>query len=76
MDHNGKSDSVGVSSPGRLTIIFAPCTTNFNNPIEVMYYWHGIKGLGSRPRATHLMILMSVWHLNQKLCLTVDETLC
>jgi len=46
MDHNGKTDSVGVSASGRLTIIFAPCTTNFNNPIEVMYYWHGIKGFG------------------------------
>jgi len=44
MDHNGKTDDVGVSAPGRLTIIFAPCTTNFNNPIEIMYYWHGLHG--------------------------------
>ena len=46
MDHNGKTDNVGVTHPGRLTIIFTPCTTNFNNPIEVMYYWHGIHGFG------------------------------
>ena len=46
MDHNGRSDSQSLSVPGRLTIIFAPCTTNFNSPIEIMYYWHGIKGFG------------------------------
>ena len=44
MDHNGKTDSTGLTTTGRLTIIFAPCTTNFANPVEIMYYWHGIKG--------------------------------
>jgi murein endopeptidase len=44
MDHNGKTDSTGLTTTGRLTIIFAPCTTNLANPVEIMYYWHGIKG--------------------------------
>ncbi|MBT5342317.1 hypothetical protein HOL59_01915 [Candidatus Woesearchaeota archaeon] len=43
---NGGTDTKGLSEPGRLTIIFAPCTTDFNKPVEIMYYFHGIHSFG------------------------------
>jgi len=43
---NGATDTRGLSEQGRLTIIFAPCTTDFSKPVEIMYYFHGIYGFG------------------------------
>jgi hypothetical protein len=43
---NGGTDNQGLSEPGRLTIIFVPCTTDFNKPVEIMYYYHGIYAFG------------------------------
>jgi predicted phosphodiesterase len=46
LNSNGGSDDKGLSEPGRLTIIFAPCTTDFSKPVEIMYYFHGIHAFG------------------------------
>ena len=46
LNSNGGTDDRGLSEPGRLTIIFAPCTTDFSKPVEIMYYYHGIYAFG------------------------------
>jgi endonuclease/exonuclease/phosphatase family metal-dependent hydrolase len=43
---NGLTDDRGLSEPGRLTAIFAPCTLDTTKPIEIMYYFHGIYAFG------------------------------
>ncbi len=41
---NGANDNFYRSDTGRETIIFSPSQTNFNTAIELVYYFHGIKG--------------------------------
>jgi murein DD-endopeptidase MepM/ murein hydrolase activator NlpD len=41
---NGDSDSYNREDEGRVTLIFVPCNLNVANPIEYIYYFHGLSG--------------------------------
>jgi murein DD-endopeptidase MepM/ murein hydrolase activator NlpD len=41
---NGPNDHHNRVDTGRETIIFVPCTTDFNKKIEIMYFFHGLTG--------------------------------
>lgn len=46
LDANGSLDE-RHNKGKRDTIIFAPNTTNFTNPLEIIYYFHGLGGFGN-----------------------------
>lgn len=43
---NGPTDDLERQEQGRETIIFAPRSTDFAQPVELMYYFHGFRGFG------------------------------
>ncbi|PIN74063.1 hypothetical protein COV20_02285 [Candidatus Woesearchaeota archaeon CG10_big_fil_rev_8_21_14_0_10_45_16] len=44
LQSNGPEDQNLLNEKGRLTLVFAPCSTDFNKPIEMVYYFHGNNG--------------------------------
>jgi len=42
--NNGATDSYLLNGDSRLTIVFVPESTNFDSPIEMIYFFHGIEG--------------------------------
>ena len=45
---NGKLDDVAMKGgPGRSTVIYMPATCNASQPIELIYWFHGIRGFGA-----------------------------
>jgi len=43
---NGPDDELERRERGRETLIFAPRSTDFAQPVELMYYFHGFRGFG------------------------------
>ena len=43
---NGHDDNLQRQEWGRETLIFAPGSTDFTQPVELMYYFHGLRGFG------------------------------
>ncbi len=44
LSSNGPNDDFYRVDKGRDVIVYAPCETDFNKPIEMVYYFHGIEG--------------------------------
>jgi murein DD-endopeptidase MepM/ murein hydrolase activator NlpD len=44
LQSNGPNDNNNRVDTGRETIIFVPCTTDFNKKVEIMYFFHGLTG--------------------------------
>lgn len=51
--HNGPSDGLSRlgNIVGRDTLIFIPCSTELTRPLEIVYYFHGLKGFGGHTAA-------------------------
>ncbi len=43
---NGKDDAFNRIDTGRDTILFAPATTDFTKPVDILYFFHGLGGFG------------------------------
>ncbi|MFA4830591.1 MAG: hypothetical protein WC618_00205 [Patescibacteria group bacterium] len=45
---NGQADGLYRKDVGRITIIYVPCSVNWNSPVELIYYFHGNNGFDSQ----------------------------